>query len=189
MSSADYLGILLLVVGGGYLIYQSVVAIRMYRRMRGKMVVTCPETKKPAAVRVAAGKAALQAALGAPGLQLSECSRWPEKQACGQECLEQIEAAPKDCLVWAIVNRWYEGQSCAYCHETFGELHWHDHRPALMSEDGKTVQWTEIPAERIRHVLATHRPVCWNCHITETFRRENPELVVDRRPSPRRIHL
>jgi hypothetical protein len=38
----------------------------------------------------------------------------------------------------------------------------------------------EIPAEELQEVLGTHWPVCWNCHTAQTFRRERPELVVDR---------
>jgi hypothetical protein len=53
--------------------------LRMYLKFPGKSLVSCPETHKPAAVRVAAGKAAFQATLGSEQLRLSECSRWPEK--------------------------------------------------------------------------------------------------------------
>jgi len=112
-------------------------------------------------------------------LTLSECSRWPEREACGQECLAQIQEAPKACLVWTIINRWYQGQNCVYCHKPFGEIHWHEHPPALLNKERKTVQWNEIPAEKLQEALETHRPVCWNCHIAQTFRREHPELVVD----------
>jgi hypothetical protein len=33
-------------------------------------------------------------------------------------------------------------------------------------------------------VLATHRPVCWNCAVAEGFRRAHPELVTDRQARP-----
>jgi hypothetical protein len=75
---------LLLVVGLGR-------ALRTYLRLRGKRIVSCPETHEAAAVRVAAGNAALRETLGHEQLRLSECSRWPEKEACGQVCLKQIE--------------------------------------------------------------------------------------------------
>jgi hypothetical protein len=39
-------------------------ALRVYLRFRGKRLVSCPETHQPAAVRVAAGKAALDATVG-----------------------------------------------------------------------------------------------------------------------------
>jgi hypothetical protein len=29
-------------------------------------------------------------------------------------------------------------------------------------------------------LFSTHKPVCWSCHVTQTFRREFPELVVYR---------
>jgi len=164
-------------------------ALRTYLKFRGKRLVSCPETHRPAAVRVAAGTAAFKATLGNEQLRLSECSRWPEKEACGQECLAQIREAPKACLVWTIINRWYQGQKCVYCHKPFGEIHWHDHPTALLDSERKTVEWSEIPAEKLQEVLGTHRPVCWNCHVAETFRREHPELVVDRPETPLRMSI
>lgn len=164
-------------------------ALRTYLKFRGQRIVSCPETHEAAAVRVAARDAALQALVRRDELMLKACSRWPEKEMCGQECLEQIEEAPKACLVSTIVSRWYQGKECAYCHKPFGELHWDDHRPALVDAKRKTVQWSEIPAEKLQEVMRTHLPVCWNCHIAETFRREHPELVVDRAPDELRMSL
>jgi hypothetical protein len=155
-------------------------ALRTYLKFRGKRIVSCPETHQAAAVSVAAGKAAAETTIGAPHLRLNECSRWPEKEDCGQECLAQIEEAPKACLVRTIVNQWYAGQSCVYCHKPFHEIHWHDHPPALLAPERKTIEWNEIPAENLQEVFKTHWPVCWSCHIAETFRRVHPELVTDR---------
>jgi hypothetical protein len=50
-------------------------ALQTYLKFRGKRLVSCPETHRPAAVRVAAGKVALQAAVHKEQLKLSECSR------------------------------------------------------------------------------------------------------------------
>ena len=122
----------------------------------------------------------MEASVGTPHLQLSECSRWPEMANCGQECLSQIQEAPKACLVSNIVSRWYEGGECIYCHKPFGEIHWHDHPPALANEHGETIEWNEIPLENLQQTLKTHWPVCWNCHVAESFRRLHPELVTDR---------
>jgi hypothetical protein len=151
-----------------------------YRRFQGTRVVACPETKAPAAVAVDAIHAALTAVLGPPRLRLKRCSRWPERRDCGQECLAQIEAAPQDCLVRTMLTRWYQDKSCVYCGKPLGEIHWLEHKPALMSAERKTVEWREVPPEALPQVLATHLPVCWSCHIAETFRRQFPELVVDR---------
>jgi hypothetical protein len=155
-------------------------ASRAYLKFRGERIITCPENHQPAAVRVAAGKAALEATLHDPHLNLSECSRWPEKAGCGQECLSQIREDPAGCLVSNIVNHWYAGKSCVFCHKPFGEIHWHDHPPALLDAHRKTVQWNEVPVENLQQTLASHWPVCWNCHIAETFRQQHPELVTDR---------
>jgi len=155
-------------------------AVRVLFRYRGKMLFTCPESGKPACVKVAAGDAARSSLTGRTRIHLSECSRWPERQNCGQECLSQLGADPQNCLVWNIVSDWYRGKACAYCHKPFLELHWHDHKPALVGLDGKTVQWNEVAAEKLQELFETHLPVCWNCHVAETFRREYPAKVVER---------
>ncbi|HSB12026.1 MAG TPA: hypothetical protein VLM38_21245 [Blastocatellia bacterium] len=149
-------------------------------RYRGKRLITCPETRKPAAVDVDATHAALTALTGHPDLRLKTCTRWPERQDCGQECLLQVELSPEDCLVRHILTSWYEGKHCVWCGRKFGAIQWSDHKPALLSEDGKSLEWQDVAPEKIPDVLATHFPVCWDCHITRTFCREHPEMVVDR---------
>jgi len=155
-------------------------AVRVFFRHRGKMLFTCPETGKAVCVKVAAGDAARSSLTGRPKIHLSECSRWPERQNCGQQCLSQLGADPQNCLVWTKICDWYRGRTCAYCHKPFLELHWHDHRPALVGADRKTMQWSDVAPEKLPEFFETHLPVCWSCHIAETFRREFPERVVDR---------
>jgi hypothetical protein len=82
-----------------------------------------------------------------------------------------------------IVTEWYEGKYCAFCHKAILQLDGVGHQPALMDPNGRTVQWHEVPPEQLPEVLATFQPACWNCHVTETFRREHPEMVVER-PKP-----
>jgi hypothetical protein len=170
------------VVAIAFLLPRAVRATRSYFKFRGKRLVTCPETQRPAAVEVDAAKAAVAGATRAQHLELSQCSRWPEKAGCGQECLRQIEAAPFDCLVRTIVTRWYEGKACAICGKIIHEVEWLGHKPALRNPEGKTVYWDSIAAEKLPEVFATHGPVCWDCHIAETLLREHPELVVVRSP-------
>ena len=168
-------------LGVALLLFRIGVAVRAYFKLRGKMLITCPETNKPASVNVDATRAAGQSVFGEPHLRLSECSRWPERQGCGQECLSQIEAAPEDCLVRTAVARWYAGKACAYCGKPIEGIDWlGGQRPALLDPDRKSVQWDQIRPEKLPEVLAKYAPVCWNCHITETFRRDHPELVVER---------
>lgn len=182
MGNTFYLALyIVLGLGVAVALLRVGVAVRAYFKLKGKMLVTCPETKEPAAVNVDATRAAEQSFLGEPHLRLSECSRWPERQGCGQECLSQIEAAPEDCLVRTTIARWYAGKACAYCGKPIESVDWlGGQRPALLDPDRKTVQWDQVRPEKLPVVLAKYAPVCWNCHITETFRREHPELVVER---------
>jgi hypothetical protein len=161
---------------------QGVIA---WQRWRGTRLVTCPETRKPAAVEMDLPHAVLGAMAGRPDLRLSDCSRWPERGKCGQPCLTQVEEAPHDCLVFTLLEGWYAGRSCVYCGKRFGLIHWHDHRPGLRAPDGRLVEWKDVPPQTFPDVLATHQAVCWNCLVAEGFRLKFPDLVVDRAGHPR----
>jgi hypothetical protein len=155
-------------------------AVRTYLQFRGTRVVTCPETGKPVAVEVDARHAAATAGHGKPALRLQDCSRWPERQGCGQECLRQVESAPEACLVRTILTEWYAGKSCALCGKPFGEIVWAIHKPGLMDRARRTLAWDEVRPESLPELLPTLLPVCWDCHLAESFRRQFPELVVER---------
>lgn len=82
-------GVIILVVAFGAVGFLWVLsALRGYR---GKRIVTCPDTREPAAVEVDAAHVAASAWGGPPDVRLKDCSRWPEKADCGQECLSQVE--------------------------------------------------------------------------------------------------
>ena len=176
---------ILLVIAGVVLIVGTLIslimAVRTYLKYPSKSLVTCPETGKAAAVHVDAGKAARDVLQGKRvRIHLNQCSCWPERRGCGQDCLSQIENDLKACSMWSIAQEWYRGRACAYCHQPIEKIQWHDHRPALLSPEKKTVQWNEIPPEKLPELFETHLPVCWSCHMAETFRREHPQRFVDR---------
>lgn len=154
--------------------------MRAWLLYRGRRVVKCPENLRPAGVTVDAGHAAFTALGGHPALRLSECSRWPERADCGRACLAQIEAAPVDCLVNHLLLTWYAGKSCASCGRPFGNIDWSAQKPALMTADKITLEWSQVPAERLAETLATASPVCFSCHMAATLVREHPDLVTDR---------
>lgn len=181
-----YLIALIVTLAALYFVVPS--AAGAYLRYRGKRVVTCPEARKPAAVEVDAGHAALTAAISHPDLRLKSCSRWPEREDCGQECLLQVELSPEDCLVRNILTSWYGNKHCVSCGRQFGEIHWLDHKPALLSPEGETVEWSDLTPEKVPDTLATHLPVCWDCHVTESFCRQHPEMIVDRSKISAGIH-
>jgi hypothetical protein len=174
--------LVVLALAGVLFTVRAVPGLGAYFRYRGKRLITCPESHTTEAVEVAAAEAGVGALLSEPTLRLKQCSRWPERHDCGQQCLQQIEADPENCLAWNIVAKWYEGQSCVFCHQPIRPLHYLEHVPALLAPDHKTTEWKRIRPEQLPAAFKTHRPVCWNCHVTETFRRLYPELIVDREP-------
>jgi hypothetical protein len=148
-------------------------------RYRGARVITCPENRSVAGVQLDALHAALTS-FGAPNLRLSACSRWPERAGCGQECVSQIHEAPEGCLVRNILAEWYRGKSCASCGQHFGEIEWEIRKPALISADKVSIEWSLVAAERLPETLQTALPVCFACHMANTLVREHPDLVTDR---------
>jgi hypothetical protein len=170
----------ILVLAIGSAVFGGVLAFRNYLRYRGKRLVTCPETHQAAAVHVNAGKAAATTLIGKQEVRLDQCSRWPERRSCGQECLSEIKADPAHCLVWNIVAAWYKGKSCAYCQKPFEDIQWHDRHPALLSPERVATQWNEVAPEQLPKIFESYLPVCWNCYIAETYRRQNPDRVLNR---------
>jgi len=159
------------------------VAVKMARafgQYRGERVVTCPETHAPVGVRVDARHAALSAAGGPADLRLSDCTRWPEKAGCGQECLAEIAESPHDCLVRVHLANWYAGKLCALCGERFDRIHWVEARPGLLAPSGAVVAWSAVRAEKLDSVLTSHRPLCYDCSVAEEFRQRFPDLVTNR---------
>lgn len=161
------------------LIYLGVRFSRAYLRLRGERVVVCPRDRSQAAVDIDVRKAAAGATFGSPRFSLTACSHWPERQGCGSPCLKEIEAAPFDCLVRTHLARWYEQKTCAICRRPVAPIDWHERHPALLAPDRQTLAWSDVDASRLDTVLATHQPVCFDCHVAETFRRTHPELVLE----------
>jgi hypothetical protein len=154
--------------------------VRSSSEYRGSRIVTCPETKKPAIVEVDSLHASLTSTVGLADIRLKDCSRWPIKEQCGQECLMDLDVAPERCLVSGVLMRWYRDKNCVYCRKAFPELHWVDHRPALRSPEGQLLSWDAVALDQLPKVLETHSPVCWNCFGAQTFRLDHPDLVVFR---------
>lgn len=181
--AAAGVAIAILVVAG--LVFQ---VVRTWLWMRGPRLVTCPETRAPAAVELDLGHLAVTSAAGFREFRLRDCSRWPEKEGCGQMCLAEIEEAPHDCLVREVLRRWFDEKSCALCRRRIAPVRWHDHKPAFKGADDRIWEWDQIPAETLPLFLTTARAVCWNCMISEGFRRDHPDLVVERPRPPRPVH-
>jgi hypothetical protein len=158
----------------------GVALFRSWRAWRQGRLITCPDNEQPAAVRVDAFRAAVSGGLG--GIRLSECSRWPEKKDCGQECLRQIEEGPGECLVRTLVARWYDGKECACCGKPIRDVAWADQRPGLRGPDGRYMAWPDVPPEALPDMFRTHVPVCWDCLVVQKLAETNPDAVTVRPP-------
>jgi hypothetical protein len=154
--------------------------ISIRRKFGGARVIICPETQKQAMVEIDARRAALTSLLGQTEIRLENCWRWPLREDCGQECLLQLGVVDNDCLVRSVLMKWYRGKKCAFCKRPFNGVEFTDHKPALFNPEGFTVEWAAIPISAVNEAMATYLPVCWNCHVAQTFRREHPDLVVER---------
>jgi hypothetical protein len=155
-------------------------AFRLWLKCRGARVITCPENLRPAGVTVDAGGVAVHPFTSNPRLRLSSCSRWPERAGCGQDCLSEVAAAPEDCLVRNILVRWYADKHCVSCGRPFGEITAVGVKPAVLRADKISVEWSEIPAERLPETLVASAPICSACHLGNLLVRTHPELAVDR---------
>jgi hypothetical protein len=134
---------------------------------RGQRIVVCPADQSPAGVRVDAGHAALTAWSGDPELRLAGCSHWPDRAACGQVCIRQIEAAPEDCLLRNILAKWFEGKYCARCGSPVSEAYWTGSRPVLLVSGNGLKECEQIPVDQLPGALETALPVCFHCYIQE----------------------
>lgn len=67
----------------------SLLGVQRYRDYDGTRVVTCPESRRLVAVSLDAARAAGTSLVGSSSLRIAGCTRWPEREGCGQECIPQ----------------------------------------------------------------------------------------------------
>jgi len=79
------------VVGIGVLYVLLPLIADTFRRYRCSRNLTCPETGGQADVGIDASRAAFTSAFGPPQLRAKNCSLWPEKEKCAQDCLTLSE--------------------------------------------------------------------------------------------------
>jgi len=77
------------IVGFGITFVLIPVFIDAYRRYRYRKVITCPQTHGLAEVTLNSGLAALGAAVGRPVMRVKNCSLWPERKECDENCVAE----------------------------------------------------------------------------------------------------
>jgi len=81
--------VVLAVVALGVLYVLMPLMADTFRRFRTPRMLTCPETGGKAEVGIDASRAALTSAFGHPSLRVKDCSLWPQKEQCKQECVTE----------------------------------------------------------------------------------------------------
>jgi hypothetical protein len=173
--------VVVLLIGLVVLVYVGL-AVANYIRMRGTRIIVCPENQRPAAVNVDAAHAAMTEVWESPDIRLQTCSRWPEREGCDQACTGQIAVSPSETLAFEMLRRWYADKNCATCRRAIAPLQHVGPKPGMLnvaSPSHETLSWDEIPA-----MFETHLPVCSSCQVAEAFRRQFPDLVLDRDRRP-----
>jgi len=143
-------------------------AVRAYLETRGVRVVTCVENRRPAAITVAAWRAAFTEPFGRRDLRVEQCSRWPAWSGCAQTCLKEVREAPRATRVEGILKNWCQYNTCICCGAPLARTHVGAHQPHLIDRDLRIFEWKEIPLEDIAEKLRQCEPVCETCVDAET---------------------
>ncbi len=75
----------LLMLGAAYVLLP--IAWDAYHSYTHRKWLVCPETGDKMAVKLDAWRAARTSLVGEPKLAVWDCTRWPARRYCGQECL------------------------------------------------------------------------------------------------------
>lgn len=151
-------------------------SVQNYYRNRGRRLVPCPDSGRPAEVEADSEFAFMTALRGVEHSRLQACSRWPEKGDCGQECLEQLEDSPEN--IERFLKKWYEGKSCAICQRTLTPSDWRRSRLAVLNQQQQLFELRQMFLETLQSSLQDMRPLCWNCHQEERERQAAPPRIL-----------
>lgn len=92
-----------------------------------------------------------------------------------------------DAATIAQLKHIFEGKLCAACSRPIPPVHAGEPRPGLVNAN-VAIAWDDIPAANLSTTLENHSLICSHCLIIETFRRQHPELVVDRHRPMETLH-
>ena len=160
---------------GLFAIVCLIVLLAPDRFLTARRVLTCPETSQSVAVRLAIGDRIRSLLAGRERLRIRACSRWPEREACGQECLLQVDLQPQ--LLERTLRAWCEGRDCALCGHPLAPNDWRQGRFAGVDRQGAFVPGAQMSLSELPLALENYRPVCWNCHCAQRELRVEPERV------------
>jgi hypothetical protein len=177
----------LFVVGAILLVALPIgISLQSYFRNRGRRTVVCPENHEPVTVELDNRYSFRTALRGQEHERLQSCSRWPEQGDCGQECLAQIDPTPEN--MERLLQKWYQGKTCALCQRALSAADWRRGRLALLNEKEKLFELRHMHLDDLPSALDHMAPLCWNCHQEERARQaSSPRLLKGDRRSFRSI--
>lgn len=86
------------------------------------------------------------------------------------------ESGPRSLMV-----EYFNDKACVLCGQDLS-VEPGQHRRALLSPEGMTLEWADLRVEEIPHVQNTHQPLCWDCHVIETLYRMHSGQLAEREP-------
>lgn len=86
------------------------------------------------------------------------------------------ESGPRSLLV-----EFFADKACVLCGQELS-VEPGQHRRALLSPEGMTLEWADLRVEEIPDVRDTHQPLCWDCHVIEALYRMHAGHVTEREP-------
>ena len=106
----------------------------------------------------------------------TQASRPPVEVKPGRE-----KRNPHDAATTAELKHFFGGKQCAACSRPIPPVHAGELHPGLLNATThEAIAWEDIPAANLSTTLESHVTICSSCLTVETFRRQYPELVVDR---------
>ena len=141
-----------LAVWGGWYLAR---AWKLWARLRGDRIVTCPETGLPAAVHIDLALA-ITGDEGAEPVTLDGCSRWCDRGRCEQPCARAAQSPASSAA--AMVRSWANGRSCVSCGGALAEGRG-GHHLALFEPGGASREWVDVAAEKLPLALDTSLPM------------------------------
>ncbi|MBI4522234.1 MAG: hypothetical protein HY695_00290 [Deltaproteobacteria bacterium] len=74
------------VVGLGLVYVLLPLVVHTFQRYCSKRILQCPETQETVQVEIDPRRAAFSSAFGRPLLRVTNCTLWPKRKGCHQEC-------------------------------------------------------------------------------------------------------
>lgn len=94
---------------------------------------------------------------------------------------KRAKVNPHDAAMTAELKHFFAGKHCAACSRPIPPVHAGAMHPGLLNANTHdAIAWEDIPAANLSTTLESHVTICSSCLTAETFRRQYPELVVDR---------